>query len=87
MKVIVSGVILGFKIGGCGTIRDYNDFEFGCSVYSQSRLGLGGAGAQQKSPDHYSCVGANFHKSYMDQGDHWVIKFRSGLNLFDLIKL
>jgi len=25
-------IILGFKIGGCGTIRDYNGFELGCSV-------------------------------------------------------
>ena len=37
--------------------------------YPEGRLGLGGAGAQQESPDHYVYGGANSHKSYMDQGD------------------
>jgi len=54
--------------------------------YSEGRLGLGGAVAQG-SPDHDSCVGANSHKSCVDQRDYWVIKFRSSLNLFDLTKL
>ena len=79
-------VILSFKIEGCKTIIDYDDFELGCSVLLQSRLGLDGVGAQQGSLYHYSCVGVNSHKSCMDR-DHWVIKFRSDLNLFDLIKL
>jgi len=60
-----------------------SDIQF----YPERRLGLSGAGAQQESPDHYFYDGINSHKSYMDQGDRWVIKFRSGLNLFDLIKL
>jgi len=55
--------------------------------YLEGRLRLSGAGAQQESPDRYSYSGANFHKSWVDQEDRWVIKFRSGLNLFDLIKL
>jgi len=53
--------------------------------YPEGRLGLDGVGAQG-SPNHF-CVGVNSHKSCMDQGDRWVIKPRSGLNLFDLIKL
>ena len=55
--------------------------------YSEGKLRLGNAGAQQESPNYYFCVGANSRKSCMDQGDRWVIKFRLGLNLFDLIKL
>ena len=55
--------------------------------YPEKRLGLGGAGAQQESSDRYFYGGANSHKFCMDQGDRWVIKFRLGLNLFDLIKL
>jgi len=55
--------------------------------YPEGILELDGTGAQQESPNHYSYVGANSHKSCIDQGDWWVIKFRSGLNLFDLIKL
>ena len=47
--------------------------------YPERRLGLGGAGSQQESPDHYSYSGVNSHKSSVDQEDHWVIKFRSGL--------
>ena len=43
--------------------------------------------AQQDSPDCYSYGGENSHKSCVDQGDRWVIKFKLGLNLFDLIKL
>ena len=53
-------------------------------LYPEGRLGLG---AQQGSPDRYSYDGANFHKSSVNQGDHLVIKFRLGLNLFNLIKL
>jgi len=53
-------------------------------LYSEEILGLG---VQQGSPDRYSYGGANSHKSCMDQEDHWEIKFRLGLNLFDLIKL
>jgi len=51
-------------------------------LYPEGRLRLS---AQQDSPDRYSYGGANFHKSCTDQGDHWVIKFRLGMNLFDLI--
>ena len=47
------------------------------------RLGLSGA---RESPDQNSCFGKNSHKSYVDQGDLWGIKFRSVLNLFDLTK-
>ena len=53
-------------------------------LYPKERLGLG---TQQGNPDRYSYSGANSHKSCVDQGDCWVIKFRLGLNLFDLIKL
>ena len=53
-------------------------------LHLEERLGLG---AQQGSPDRYSYGGANSHKSCVDQGDHWEIKFRLGLNLFNLIKL
>ena len=53
-------------------------------LYPEGRLGLG---AQQDSPDLYSYGGANSHRSCVDQGDHWVIKFNLGLNLFDLIKM
>jgi len=52
-------------------------------LYLEERLGLG---AQQDSPDRYSYGGVNSHKSFADQRDCWVIKFRSGLNLFNLIK-
>ena len=51
-------------------------------LYPKGRLGLG---AQQGSPDRYSYSGANSHRSYVDQGDHWIIKL--GLKLFDLIKM
>ena len=64
--------------------RDYDGFELGCSIVPQRGLRLG---AQQGSLDRYSYGEANSHKSCVDQGDHWVIKFRLGLNLFDLIKL
>jgi len=54
-------------------------------LYPEERMGLG---AQQGSPNRYSYDGAaNSHKFCVDHGDHWVIKFRLGLNLFDLIKL
>ena len=46
-----------------------------------------GLSRQQDSSDRNSYGGANSHKSWVDQGDRWVIKFRLGLNLFDLIKL
>jgi len=52
--------------------------------YPESRLGLG---AQPDRSDRYSYGGANSHKSCVDQGDRWEIKFGLGLNLFDLIKL
>jgi len=80
-------VIQGFEIESCGTIIDYDGFEFGCSVLPKRRLGLGGVGVQQETPDCYSYGGENSHKSCVNQGDRWVIKFRLGLNLFDLIKL
>jgi len=60
-----------------------SDIQF----YLEGRLGLDGTGLQQESPYHYSCAGANSHKSCVNQEDHWVIKFRLGLHLFDLIKL
>jgi len=44
--------------------------------YSEGIIGLDGAGAQQESSNHYSCVEANSHKSCVDQRDRWVIKFR-----------
>ena len=53
-------------------------------LYPEGRLRLG---AQQGNPDRYSYSEANSHRSCVDQGDHWVIKFRLGLNLFDLIKM
>ena len=53
-------------------------------LYPEERFRLS---AQQDSPDRYSYGGANTHRSCIDQGEHWVIKFRLGLNLFDLIKL
>ena len=53
-------------------------------LYPKGRLGLG---AQQGSPNHYSYDGVNSNKFCVDQGDRWVIKFKLGLNLFDLIKL
>ena len=53
-------------------------------LYPEGRLGLG---MQQVSPDRYSYGGVNSHKSCIDQGDHWVIKFRLDPNLFDLIKM
>ena len=53
-------------------------------LYPEERLGLG---VQLGSPDRYSYGGANSHRSCVDQRDHWVIKFRLDLNLFDLIKL
>jgi len=65
------------------TMVSSSDVQF-CS---EGRLGLGGTGTQQGSPNRYSNGRANSHKSCIDQGDRWMIKFRSGLNLFDLIKL
>jgi len=53
-------------------------------LYLEERLGLD---LQQDSLDRYSYGEANSLESCVDQGDHWVIKFRLGLNLFDLIKL
>jgi len=53
-------------------------------LYPEERLGLD---MQQDSPDRYPYGGANSHKSCVDQGDRWVIKFRLDLNLFDLMKL
>jgi len=53
-------------------------------LYPEERLGLGG---QQDSPDRYSYGGANSHKFCVDKGDCWVINFRLGLYLFDLIEL
>jgi len=32
-------VILGFKIGGCGTIGDYDGFEIGCSIVPRREIG------------------------------------------------
>jgi hypothetical protein len=50
------------------------------------RLGRCGHDASD-SPAQRSEVGAMSHGSRLDKGDRWVIKFRSGLNLFDLTKL
>jgi len=80
-------VILDFKIRDCGTIRHYDGFELGCSVLPRRQIETSGTGILQGSPNHYSCVRANSHKSCMDQEDRLVIKFRSGQKLFDLIKL
>ena len=60
------------------------DSSLDVQLYPEGRLGLG---AQQGSPDRYSYGGANSYRSCVDQGDYWVIKFRLGLNLFDLIKI
>ena len=65
------------------TIVSRSDVRF----YPEGRLGLGSAIAKQESPDRYSYGGAKSHKFYVNQGDRWVIKLRSDLNLFDLIKL
>ena len=65
------------------TIVSSLDIQF----YLERRLGLGDADTQQDSPDRYSIGGANSHKSCVDKRDSWVIKFKSDLNLFDLIKL
>ena len=40
-------------------------------LYPEGRLGLDG---QQDSLNRYSYGGANSHRSYVDQGDRWVIK-------------
>jgi len=53
-------------------------------LHPKERQGLG---AQHGSPDRYSYGGVNSHKFFVDEGDRWVIKYRLGLNLFDLIKL
>ena len=53
-------------------------------LYPEGRLGLS---MQQGSTNRYSYGRENSHRSCVDQGDHWVIKFRLGLNLFDLIKM
>ena len=53
-------------------------------LYPEERLRLG---TQQGNPDRYSYGEANSHRSCVDQGDGWIIKFRLGLNLFDLMKL
>ena len=53
-------------------------------LYPEGRLELD---AQQDSSDCYSYGGVNSHKSCVVQGDHWVIKFRLSMNLFDLIKM
>ena len=60
------------------------DLSSDVQLYPEGRLGLG---AQPGSPERYSYGGENSHRSCIDQGDHWVIKFRLGLNLFVLIKL
>ena len=51
-------------------------------LYPEGRLGLG---AQQGSPDRCSYGGTNSHRSCVNQGDRWVIKFRLGLSLFDQV--
>ena len=77
-------VILDLGSGSCGTIGDYDGFELGCLGVPRRKLGLG---TQQGSPDRYSNGEAKSLKSCVNQGDRWVIKFRLGLNLFNLIKL
>ena len=59
------------------------DLSSDVQLYPEERLGLG---AQQNCSDRYSYDGANSHRSCVYKGDCWVIKFRLGLNLFDLIK-
>jgi len=60
------------------------DLSSDVQLYPEGRLGLG---AQQGGPYRYSYGGANSQRSCVDQENHWVIKFRLGLNLFDLIKM
>ena len=80
-------VILGFKIGGYGIIRAIMISSSDVQFYPKGKLGQGSLGAKQESSDRYSYGGANSHRTCVDQGDRWIIKFRLGLNLFDLIKL
>jgi len=85
-EVIVSGLQL-FSASKAAVVEQSETTMISNSdvqLYPEERLGLS---TQQGSPDHYSYGGSNSHKSYVDQGDRWVIKFRLGLNLFDLIKL
>ena len=48
------------------TIISISDVQF----YPEDRLRLGDAGTQQESLDHYSCIGADSHKSCVDQENH-----------------
>jgi len=43
-----------------------SDIQF----YPEGKLKLGGIDVQYGSPDHYSCIGTNSHKSRMDPGDY-----------------
>ena len=56
-----------FKIGGCGTIGDYDGFELRCLVLPRRHMGLGGPDTKQENQDHYSCIRANSHKFCVDQ--------------------
>jgi len=76
-----------FKIEGFGIIRDYYSFKFRCSVLPRRQIWTRLHRHTIRKSRSLLLCGANSHKSYMDQGDYWVIKFRSGMNLFDLIKL
>jgi len=79
--------MLGFKIGAYGTIRDYDSFKLESFILPRRQIETRLRRRKQESPNHYSYVGANSHKFCVDKGDRWVIKFRSDLNLFDIIKL
>ena len=56
----------------------------GSSIVPRREIGTRRA---TRYPDRYSYGGANSYWSCVDQGDYCEIKFRLGLNLFDLIKL
>ena len=84
----VTGGGLQLSSASKATVVEQSETTMGSSsdvpVYPEDRLGLG---AQQDSPDRHSYGGEHSYKSCVDQRDHWVIKFRLGLNLFDLIKM
>jgi len=79
-------VILGFKSDFMEQSKTTMVSSSDVQLYPEGRLGLGGIGVYE-SLDCYFYGGANSHKFCVDQRDHWVIKFKLRMNLFDLIKL
>jgi len=77
-------IIIDFKSGDGEIIGDYNDFELRCSVVPQREIGTRCVTRKSRSLLLWWSIS---HKSCVNQGDNWVIKFRLDLNLFDLIKL